>query len=89
LKNLHYRIKINTTILYEIRAVALSVCFLNTVKEQYVNLGKYISRSAVYYPDYPALIDERKSYTYKELDNRTNQLAQGLLSLGVAQRGIK
>lgn len=48
-----------------------------------MNLGKYISRSAVYYPDYPALIDEGKSYTYKELDNRTNRLAQGLLSLGL------
>ena len=51
-----------------------------------MNLGRYISRSAKYYRDTPALIFDQKRITYEQLDRRTNRLAHGLLGLGL-QKG--
>ncbi|MEA3222458.1 MAG: long-chain fatty acid--CoA ligase [Thermodesulfobacteriota bacterium] len=51
-----------------------------------MNLGRYISRSALYYPDSIALIYKDKRFSYEEFDLRTNRLAQGLLSIGL-QKG--
>ena len=48
-----------------------------------MNLGRYISRSALYYPNNIALIHGDKRYTYQEFEHRTNRLAQGVLSLGL------
>ncbi|MBL7203279.1 MAG: long-chain fatty acid--CoA ligase [Desulfobacteraceae bacterium] len=48
-----------------------------------MNLGRYITRSALYYPNNIALIYGDKRFTYKEFEHRTNRLAQGLLSLGL------
>jgi acyl-CoA synthetase (AMP-forming)/AMP-acid ligase II len=51
-----------------------------------MNLGRYVSRSAKYYRDTPALIFDQKRITYEQLDRRTNRLAHGLLGLGL-QKG--
>jgi acyl-CoA synthetase (AMP-forming)/AMP-acid ligase II len=48
-----------------------------------MNLGRYISRSAVHFANHTALVFGEKRYTYAELDRRTNRLAQGLISLGL------
>ncbi len=48
-----------------------------------MNLGRYISRSAHYFPTSTALIFEDRKYTYEELDRRTNRLAQGFFALGL------
>jgi len=52
-----------------------------------MNLGRYITRSAIYYPDSTALMYAGGSMPYRKLDSRTNQLAQGLLSLGLGKGG--
>jgi acyl-CoA synthetase (AMP-forming)/AMP-acid ligase II len=52
-------------------------------KEEFMNLGRYVSRSAKYYPDHIAIMFEGKQISYKELDKRTNRLAQGLYALGL------
>ncbi|PCC98167.1 class I adenylate-forming enzyme family protein [Halopseudomonas pelagia] len=48
-----------------------------------MNLGKILSRSARYWPEYKAVIDSRQRLTYAELEYRTNCLASGLLNLGL------
>ena len=48
-----------------------------------MNLGRYVSRTALHYPKNIALVHEDKRVTYEEFERRTNQLAQGLLSLGL------
>ncbi|AHL74389.1 AMP-dependent synthetase [Stutzerimonas stutzeri] len=48
-----------------------------------MNLGKIISRSAVYWPDHEALVDARQRITFAQLERRTNRLASGLLALGL------
>lgn len=50
-----------------------------------MNLGRYITRNAVYYPDNTALRYSGRSMSYRELENRTNRLAQGLMSLGLGR----
>jgi acyl-CoA synthetase (AMP-forming)/AMP-acid ligase II len=52
-----------------------------------MNLGRYISRSAKYYPDHIAMMFEGKQISYKELEKRTNRLAQGLCALGFKRGG--
>ncbi|MEN0108554.1 MAG: AMP-binding protein [Pseudomonas sp.] len=49
-----------------------------------MNLGKLVSRSALYWPDHMALIDSRQRITFAQLEQRTNRLASGLLTLGLA-----
>ncbi|MFL1456238.1 AMP-binding protein [Marinobacter sp. GN3S48] len=48
-----------------------------------MNLGRFISRSARYWPTAPAVADSRGSITYDELDQRSSQLANALLGLGL------
>ncbi len=48
-----------------------------------MNLGRYVSRSARFWPNENALIYKDSRFSYRELDIRTNCLAQGLLSLGL------
>ncbi len=48
-----------------------------------MNLGRYISRSARFWPEKTAVIHRDKRYTFLELDERTNRLSQGLLSIGL------
>jgi acyl-CoA synthetase (AMP-forming)/AMP-acid ligase II len=50
-----------------------------------MNLGRYVSRSAGYFPDNIALRHEGKTATYKEFERRTNRLAGGLLDLGLSK----
>lgn len=48
-----------------------------------MNLGELISRSAQHYPDRIALQDDRATISFKQLDERTNQLANALTNMGV------
>lgn len=48
-----------------------------------MNLGRYITRAARRYPDQIAVSDANGQTTYKMFEERTNRLAQGLLSLGL------
>ncbi|MCQ4288787.1 AMP-binding protein [Pseudomonas stutzeri] len=50
-----------------------------------MNLGKIISRSALYWPDDEALVDAQQRITFAQLELRTNRLASGLLAMGVAR----
>ena len=50
-----------------------------------MNLGKIVSRSALYWPDHLALIDSQQRLTFSELERRTNRLASGLSALGLAE----
>jgi len=49
-----------------------------------VNLGKIITRSARYWPDHIAVADSQTRVSYAQLERRSNRLASGLVSLGVA-----
>lgn len=48
-----------------------------------MNLGRFVSRSARYWSDAPAVADSRGSITYSELDQRSSRLANALLGLGL------
>ena len=48
-----------------------------------MNLGKIISRSALYWPDHEALVDNKQRINFAQLELRTNRLASGLLELGL------
>lgn len=48
-----------------------------------MNLGKIISRSALYWPEHEALVDARQRITFAQLEHRTNRLASGLQALGL------
>ncbi|EMB4115356.1 TPA: AMP-binding protein [Pseudomonas aeruginosa] len=50
-----------------------------------MNLGKIISRSALYWPNQEALVDSKQRITFAELELRTNRLASGLQSLGLIE----
>ncbi|MBT8764923.1 AMP-binding protein [Metapseudomonas boanensis] len=50
-----------------------------------MNLGKIISRSALYWPDKEAVIDSRTRLTFAELELRTNKLASAMNALGIAR----
>jgi len=49
-----------------------------------VNLGTIITRSARYWPDHIAVADSQTRVSYAQLERRSNRLASGLVSLGVA-----
>lgn len=51
-----------------------------------MNIARNLERAALYFPDKPALIFEGKTYTYRELEQQTNRLANGLRALSV-ERG--
>ncbi len=46
-------------------------------------IADLVGRSAYHYPDKPALVFGDKVMTYKQLDEATNQVAHGLLRLGL------
>lgn len=48
-----------------------------------MNLGTYLTRSARYWPDGTALVCGDLSWTYAQLDTRTNRLASALLARGL------
>ncbi|QEY62903.1 long-chain fatty acid--CoA ligase [Metapseudomonas lalkuanensis] len=50
-----------------------------------MNLGKIISRSALYWPEHEALVDARQRVTFLELERRTNRLASGLAAIGLTE----
>ncbi len=49
-----------------------------------MNLGHIIKDSAQKWPDGLALADESRRYTYRELDRRTDQLADSLKAIGLS-----
>ncbi|MBM7647720.1 fatty-acyl-CoA synthase [Bacillus ectoiniformans] len=49
-------------------------------------LTQFLDRAVTYYGDKTGVIAEDRSYTYKELNGRVNQLSRGLADLGV-QKG--
>ncbi|TFZ03491.1 acyl-CoA synthetase [Ramlibacter rhizophilus] len=51
-----------------------------------MNIGRYISRSARFWPQRPAILFRDRAISYRELDSRSTRLAQALLRLGL-QRG--
>ncbi|MFL9812711.1 AMP-binding protein [Stutzerimonas sp. VN223-3] len=48
-----------------------------------MNLGKILSRSALYWPQHEAVVDAYRRVTFAELEKRTNRLASGLLHVGL------
>ena len=48
-----------------------------------MNQGRFITRNATYLPDHPAVIFEDRVTTFRELEARSNRLANALLGLGL------
>ncbi len=53
-----------------------------------MNLGQHLKLNAKKYPDTVALKDAERSFTYPEVNRRVNQLAHGLMGLGL-EKGDK
>jgi len=53
-----------------------------------MNLGQHLKLNAKKYPDTVALKDAERSFTYPEINRRVNQLAHGLMRLGL-EKGNK
>ncbi|MBL8350346.1 MAG: AMP-binding protein [Burkholderiaceae bacterium] len=51
-----------------------------------MNLGLYLERSATFWPDRPAVLFRDHALSYRQLEQRSNRLAQALRRLGL-QRG--
>ena len=54
----------------------------------WMNLGQHLKLNAKKYPDTVALKDAERSFTYPEINRRVNQLAHGLMRLGL-EKGNK
>jgi len=54
----------------------------------WMNLGQHLKLNAKKYPDTVALKDTERSFTYPEVNRRVNQLAHGLMELGL-EKGDK
>ncbi|GAA0514836.1 class I adenylate-forming enzyme family protein [Pigmentiphaga daeguensis] len=50
-----------------------------------MNIGRFLTRSARYWPNRPAVIFRDQPLSYRELDQRSSQLAHALLALGLAK----
>ena len=50
-----------------------------------MNLGSFVTRHAEEFPDKTAVISADRRVTYREYDERTNRLANGLAALGLAK----
>ncbi|AQU80487.1 long-chain fatty acid--CoA ligase [Planococcus faecalis] len=48
-----------------------------------MNIVSILAQNALRHPDKPALVFEDRSYTYHEFNRMVNQLANGLISLGI------
>ena len=53
--------------------------------EDRISLGARLTELAGEHPDRPAVTDERRTVTWRELDRRTNRLARALATVGVKQ----
>ena len=51
------------------------------------HLGYLIHHAVQLYPDSPALIQEDLTLTYRELDERSNRVARGLIDRGIRPSG--
>lgn len=51
-----------------------------------MNIAQNLERARLFFPDKPAVIFEGRTYTYRQLDDDVNRLANGLQALGV-ERG--
>ena len=49
----------------------------------WLNIGEIVNVNASKYPDKLALKDAKKQLTFKELNERTNRLANGILNSGI------
>jgi bile acid-coenzyme A ligase len=56
-----------------------------TLMEDRISLGARLTELAGEHPDKPAVTDERRTVTWRELDLRTNRLARALEQVGVKQ----
>jgi amino acid adenylation domain-containing protein len=45
----------------------------------------FLSESALHYPDHPVVRDQGRSYSYRKLEEQSNQLARALIHLGVGK----
>ena len=48
-----------------------------------MNLGVYLTRSARYWPDEPAVVCEDRRWTFRQLEEDANRLASALLARGL------
>ena len=48
-----------------------------------MNIARSVEVASLYFPDKPALIFEDKTYTYQELNQQVNRLANALEALGL------
>jgi long-chain acyl-CoA synthetase len=48
-----------------------------------MNFANILNRSAKYFPDHIALVDEDREITYREMDEESNRVASGLLAMGI------
>jgi acyl-CoA synthetase (AMP-forming)/AMP-acid ligase II len=48
-----------------------------------MDMGMHLRRSAIWFPERTALVDEEKRFSYREVNARVNSLANSLKSLGV------
>ncbi len=53
--------------------------------EDRISLGARLTELAAEHPDKPAVTDEKRTVTWRELDRRTNRIARALESVGVKQ----
>ncbi|MGW6405088.1 AMP-binding protein [Streptomyces sp. NPDC055134] len=62
-------------------------CFADTsalaLEHLLMNLGTYLSRSARYWPAAPALVCGERSWSFTDLDRRTNRLSAALIARGL------
>ncbi len=50
-----------------------------------MNIGESLPRNAQHFPDKPAIVDAQRTVTYREFHERTNRLANYLLSQGIVK----
>ena len=48
-----------------------------------MNIAKHLERSAFFFPDRPAVVEESREVSYRELNHRTDRIALALLDQGV------
>jgi acyl-CoA synthetase (AMP-forming)/AMP-acid ligase II len=51
-----------------------------------MNLGIYLTRSALWFADRIAIIHEDERFTFRQVNERTNRLAQAFLGLGLQKK---
>lgn len=51
-----------------------------------MNIAKNLERARLFFPDKTALVFEARTYSYRQLDENVNRLANGLRSLGIEKQ---